>query len=215
MLKLLFHALKCYLSSHSSPITFHTQDSRTNPWASRTTHPPSSRYWVQTHSTQWFTSLITSHHRIWSQSPPMPSAVEKLASIPFALANFSLDLDSRFKQKELCKLNLTFFARFSSSIVSFALVLSVNTLPTLFQPVVIPPRWVSRGLLKASGPISAIDWRYSFCCFFMWFFVEPYSQKIRVARNHEKNRMQLHTSLTSMGTSNTSHAVSNNSSLLL
>ena len=71
-------------------------------------------------------------------------------------------LDSRFKQKELCRLRLTFFAKSSSSSDSLALVLFLDTLPTLFHPVVIAFRWVSRGLLKASGPISARNCRYSF-----------------------------------------------------
>ena len=75
--------------------------------------------------------------------------------------------NSLFKQKELCRLKLTFFAKSSSSIDSHALVLSLDTLPTLFQPVFIAFRWVSRGLLKASGPISARNCRYSFWYFFM------------------------------------------------
>ena len=76
-------------------------------------------------------------------------------------------LDSRFKQKELCRHRLTFFAKSSSSIDSLALVLFLQPLSTLFHPVVIAFRWVSRGLLKISGPISARNCRYSFRYFFM------------------------------------------------
>ena len=53
--------------------------------------------------------------------------------------------DSLLKQKELCWLKRTFFARCSSGIDSLA----------RFHPVVIPLRWVSSVLLKASGSISA------------------------------------------------------------
>ena len=55
----------------------------------------------------------------------------------FAWLGKVFTLDSRFKQKELCRLRLTFFAKSSFSIDSLALVLFLDTLPTLFHPVVI------------------------------------------------------------------------------
>ena len=67
----------------------------------------------------------------------------------FAWFGKPFTFDSLFKQKELCRLRLTFVAKSSSSIDSLALVLSLDT---LFQPVVIAFRCVSKGLLKASRP---------------------------------------------------------------
>ena len=66
----------------------------------------------------------------------------------FAWFGKPFTFDSLFKQNEFCRLRLTFFARSTSSIDSLALVLSLDTLPTLFHPVVIEFWWVSKGLLR-------------------------------------------------------------------
>ena len=108
----------------------------------------------------------------------------------FACFGKPFTFDSMFKQKGLSRLRLTFFARSSSSIDSLALVLSLDTLPILFHPVVLAFRWASKSLLKASGHISARNCRYSLRCFFMWSFVTIYNQDVNVARNHEKNLMR-------------------------
>ena len=121
--------------------------------------------------------------------------------------------NSLFKQKELCRLKLTFFAN-SSSIDSLALVLSLDTLPTLFQP---------RDRISMGQQRSLEGFRSYFCQELSIFLlislhvifrhhVQPRRQRRSKPR---KEPMRLHTCLTSIGMANTLHAVSNNSSLLL
>ena len=113
-----------------------------------------------------FNSASSSSELITISSQAFSYSYERIHSLCscnlFAWLGKLFTLDSRFKQKELCRLRLTFFAKSSSSIDSPAFVLFPDTLPTLFHPVVIAFRWVSRGLLKASGPISARNCRYCF-----------------------------------------------------
>ena len=101
---------------------------------------------------------ISSHAFSCSKDRIHSSALETF----FAWFGEPFTFGSMFKQKELCRLRLTFLAKSSSSINYLALALSLDTLPTLFQPVVIAFRWFSKDLLKASGPISARNCRYFF-----------------------------------------------------
>ena len=118
-----------------------------------------------------FSSASSSSELITISSHVLSCSKDRIHSLCscnlFAWFGKPFTFDSLFKQKELCRLTLTFFAKSSSSIDSLALVLSLDTLPTLFQPIVIAFRCLSKGLLKASGPISARNCRYSLSCFFI------------------------------------------------
>ena len=66
----------------------------------------------------------------------------------FAWFGKHFTFDSLFKQKELCRFRLTFIA----STNSLALLLSLDTLPTLFQPVVrLNKNWPYNHWLKSQG----------------------------------------------------------------
>ena len=150
-------------SLHSSPFFSPAHDSRTNPehplkfvpLVFEVLGPDTFDIVICLAKSSSSSELITISSHAFSCSY---AGIHSLCSCSlFSLFARHFTLNSLFMQKELCKLRLTFFAKSSSYINSLALVLSRDTLP-----VVIALRWVIKGLLKASGPISARNCRYSF-----------------------------------------------------